>query len=324
MQTVIEKQEQTAAYVSTLGMSRDEWRQARKRGIGSSDCAAILGLNPYRTPLDVYLDKIGEAPEQPESIKMAFGLEAEPIIARMFEAQTGLTVRNDFKIRVHPEYPFLIANLDRTIVSNNGRGPGILEIKTVSEAFQKTWEDEVPLSYFAQIQHQMMVTGYEYGYFANLFFGFTGVMDFQVIEVMRDNEFIAKMQADLIDFWKNHVEPRIPPEPVNSDDLKKLYPRTAPNKSVEARSEIIEVINRLKEINAALKPLEEEKKDLEEQLKLAFLDAEILISQGVVVATYKQTKDILKFDQKKFEAENPELYQRYATLVPGYRRLIIK
>jgi putative phage-type endonuclease len=110
-------------------MSIEEWRQARETGIGSSDCAAVLGLSEYRTPLDVYLEKIGEKPDQEENLKMKFGLEAEPIVARMFEQKTGLTVRNDFKIRIHPVYPFLIANLDRTILANNGRGVGILEIK---------------------------------------------------------------------------------------------------------------------------------------------------------------------------------------------------
>lgn len=322
MQTAVETQ--TPKHISTAGMSREEWKQTRRRGIGSSDAAAILGLNPYRTPVEVYYDKIGEAPEREETLKMRFGLEVEPIVARMFEEETGLKVRNDFKIRVHPEYPFLIANLDRTIVAGNGSGPGILEIKTVSDAYRKTWEDTVPPEYYVQIQHQMMVTGYSYGYFALLFLGYAGVRDFQKIEVKRDDDYIDYLLRSLMDFWYNHVEPRVPPEPMTADDLKLLFPRTQQDKAVEARSETLEIISRLKEIKLQMEPLEEEKKNLEERLKLAFLDAEVLTFNGIPVATYRQTKDMLKFDQKQFEKENPELYQRYCAIVPGYRRLLLK
>jgi len=314
-----------ATYIPKTRMSIEEWRELRKRGIGSSDCAAVLGLSEYRTPLDVYLEKIGEKPDQEENLKMKFGLEAEPIIARMFEQKTGLLVRNDFKIRTHPVYPFLIANLDRTVVSNNDRGVGILEIKTTSEAYQKTWEDEVPISYYLQIQHQMMVTGYEYGYFAILFFGFTGVKDFQVIEVKRDDAFIKNaMLPRLIDFWMMHVQTRVPPEPINTEDMKVLYPRTSTGKEVEASEGLVATINRLKEVRESLKPYEAEKEFLEEQIRLAFLDAEIITYQGAPIATYKQTKDSLKFNQKQFEAENPELAQRYYSIIPGSRRLLLK
>lgn len=314
-----------ATSIPKTRMTIEEWRESRKRGIGSSDCAAVLGLDNYRTPLDVYLDKIGEAPDQEENLKMRFGLEAEPIVARMFEQKTGLTVRNDFKIRIHPVYPFLIANLDRTVISNNGRGVGILEIKTTSEAYQKTWEDEVPIGYYLQIQHQMMVTGYEYGYFAILFFGFTGVKDFQIVEVKRDDSFISTtLLPRLIDFWMMHVQTRVPPDPINTEDMKVLYPRTSTGKEVEARAELLETISRLKEVKETLKPLEDEKEKLEEQVRLAFLDAEILTYQGAPIATYKQSKDYLKFNQKQFEVENPELAQRYYSIVPGSRRLLLK
>jgi putative phage-type endonuclease len=314
-----------ATSIPKTRMTIEEWRESRKRGIGSSDCAAVLGLDNYRTPLDVYLDKIGEAPDQEENLKMRFGLEAEPIVARMFEQKTGLTVRNDFKIRIHPVYPFLIANLDRTVISNNGRGVGILEIKTTSEAYQKTWEDEVPIGYYLQIQHQMMVTGYEYGYFAILFFGFTGVKDFQIVEVKRDNSFISTtLLPQLIDFWMMNVQTRVPPDPVNTKDLKVLYPRTSTGEEVEARAELLETIGRLKVVKETLKPLEDEKEKLEEQVRLAFLDAEILTYQGAPIATYKQSKDYLKFNQKQFEVENPELAQRYYSIVPGSRRLLVK
>jgi len=314
-----------ATSIPKTRMSIEEWRESRKHGIGSSDCAAVLGLDNYKTPLDVYLDKIGEAPVQEENLKMRFGLEAEPIVARMFEQKTGLTVRNDFKIRIHPVYPFLIANLDRTVISNNGRGVGILEIKTTSEAYQKTWEDEVPVGYYLQIQHQMMVTGYSYGYFAILFFGFTGVKDFQVVEVKRDDNFIKNtLLPRLIDFWMMNVQTRVPPEPANLNDLKVLYPRTTTGKEVEARAELLDTVNRLREVKETISPMEEEKEKLEEQVRIAFLDAEILTHQGVMIATYKQSKDTLKFNQKQFETENPELAQRYYSIVPGSRRLLIK
>jgi putative phage-type endonuclease len=325
MNIELAKGEPTITAIPKKSMSINEWRQARMKGIGSSDCAAVLGLSKYRTPLDVYLEKIGEKPEQEENLKMQFGLEAEPIVARMFEQKTGLTVRNDFKIRLHPVYPFLIANLDRTIIKNNNNGVGILEIKTTSEAYQNTWEGEIPLEYYLQIQHQMMVTEYTYGYFAILIFGFTGIKDFEVIRVERDDDFIKNtMMPRLIEFWIEHVQTRVPPEPVSLNDSKILYPKTIAGAEIEASAEVVNAINRLKQIKETLKPLEEEKEKLEEQIKMSFMDAEILTYQGVPIATYKQTKDMLKFNQKQFEAENPEIAQRYYAIIPGSRRLLIK
>lgn len=315
------------AYVSKVEMNQDEWLKFRANGLGSSDAGAILGVNEYKTPLDVYLEKTGQAPQKESTLRMQFGLDVEPIIAGMFEQRTGLKTVNDFKIRTHPQYPFLIANLDR-VIQGGERGTGILEIKTAGKAVQAKWESQdIPISqsYFIQIQHQMLVTGYQYGYFAILIFGYSGVEDFHILEVQRDEKFIENILFPILfDFWNNHIIPRVPPEPKTINDVQILYPSPVEGKTLVATPEMVDKILRLKEVREALKPLEDEKKQIEDELKFEIADAEAIVLGSETLATYKKSKDSLKFDTKRFEAENPELAQKYSVLVPGPRRLLIK
>ena len=315
------------AYVSKVEMNQDEWLKFRANGLGSSDAGAILGVNEYKTPLDVYLEKTGQSKQRESTLRMQFGLDVEPIIAGMFEQRTGLKTVNDFKVRTHPEYPFLIANLDR-IIQGGERGTGVLEIKTAGKAVQAKWEaQDIPISqsYFVQIQHQMMVTGYQYGYFAILIFGYSGVEDFYILEVQRDEKFIENILFPILfDFWNNHIIPRVPPEPKNTNDVQILYPSPVEGKTLEATPEMVTKILRLKEIREALKPLEDEKKMLEDEIKFEIADAEAVTLGNEILATYKKSKDYMKFDTKRFEEGNPELAQKYYVLTPGSRRLLIK
>jgi putative phage-type endonuclease len=73
-------------------MTRDEWLAARRTGIGGSDIAAILGLSPWRTPLDVYRDKVDGA-EQPETEAMRWGRLLEDVIAREYAVRAGVRIQ---------------------------------------------------------------------------------------------------------------------------------------------------------------------------------------------------------------------------------------
>jgi predicted phage-related endonuclease len=171
----------------------------------------------------------------------------------------------------------------------------------------------------------MLVTGYQYGYFAILIFGYSGVEDFQILEVQRDEKFIENILFPILfDFWNNHIIPRVPPEPKTINDVQILYPSPVEGKTLVATPEMVDKILRLKEVREALKPLEDEKKQIEDELKFEIADAEAIVLGSETLATYKKSKDSLKFDTKRFEAENPELAQKYSVLVPGPRRLLIK
>lgn len=111
-------------------MERMQWLSERRKGIGGSDVGAICGLNKYRSPIMVYLDKIDENPvTQEESEFTYWGNRMEPILIEEFERRTGKKVSRIEKILQHPEHDFMIANLDGWIEEEQA----VLECKTASE-----------------------------------------------------------------------------------------------------------------------------------------------------------------------------------------------
>ena len=181
--------------------SKDEndWLQFRKKIIGGSDVGAILGFNKYRTALDVYYDKINSAVERIENPKMIAGKRMEQPIAEWWADETGLQCIPDLDedgnqvVRIHPDYDFLGVTLDRIILPNGDRDHGVLEIKTASEYAEGDWMEGPPLSYYAQILHQISVTGWQYGEFALL----RGGWDFRRFVIERDDEFIEMMNRNI-------------------------------------------------------------------------------------------------------------------------------
>lgn len=154
---------------NTSEMSHEEWLAARRKGIGGSDAAAIAGLNKWKSPVAVYLEKIGQAPEENVSSEAAYwGTVLEDVVAQEFSKRTGLKVRRRNAILQHPEHSFMLANVDRLIV---GEKAG-LECKTASEYLKEEWkDDEVPAQYLIQCQHYMAVTGYDAWWIAVLIGG---------------------------------------------------------------------------------------------------------------------------------------------------------
>src|SRR5699024_10648260 len=111
--------------------------------------------------VDVYFDKIGKSEPLPDSDILWYGNKMEPVIAERFSNDSGLKVRNDFKMRIHPDRDYVRANVDRTIVANEAygnEGPGILEIKTTSPYRAKNFGDKgVAQSWYIQLQHYLLV-----------------------------------------------------------------------------------------------------------------------------------------------------------------------
>ncbi len=307
--------------INTREMSHVDWLRTRRIGIGGSEVSSILGFNPYKTAIDVYFDKVSEEIiETPENPKMKAGNMLEDVVATWFQDETGIKVQRDNKIRVHKTIPFLIGNIDRLIIANNGDGPGVLEIKTTSGFVAKNWEDgDVPLNYYAQLQHYLSITGYKYGYFAVLVDGW----DFKIFREERDDEFIEMMNKKLIEFWVC-VEKGTPPEPANEEDIKKLFPRHIEEKIVEATTETFQVYQDLLEVRKQMKELENAEKHFKEALQKVILDAEALEYEGKKIITWKASKDRNKFESKLFQKDHPDLYNTYCVTVPGSRTFLIK
>jgi putative phage-type endonuclease len=304
--------------ISTAEMPREQWLVERKRGIGASEVAAVLGLNPYRTAYQVWEEKVSPEVEQiPENAAMHFGNKLEQVVADEFAERTGRTVRRDLKIRIHPEHGFLFCSLDRTIVALNGEGPGVLECKTASSFATKSWESEIPPQYFVQVQAQLAVTGYTWGVLALLIDG----RDFRTFEIKRDEDVIRMQTERLVEFWQKNVCAKVPP-PMVVADISSIGAEVGT--VAEADDEMAKQVQLLASLKAQKSTLEAEIKKVEGEVKLFIGSAETLAFQGQILATWKQDKPSVSFDAKRFKAENPDIAAKYEINDAGSRRFILK
>lgn len=148
--------------------SREEWLQDRKNHIGGSDASACVGVNPYKSNVELWEEKTGQ--RQPKDISgkdfVVYGTKAEEYLRGLFaldfpEYQVFYDDNNMF---LNTDYPWMHASLDGELVDQDGR-KGVLEIKTTNilQSTQKEkWQDQIPDNYFCQVLHYLAVTGYEY------------------------------------------------------------------------------------------------------------------------------------------------------------------
>lgn len=146
--------------IPTAGLDRETWLRMRKTGIGGSDAGAICGLNPYASPVSVYIDKTSDTISDEDNEAMRQGRDLEDYVARRFMEETGFKVHRSNIMYRSNENPFMLADVDRLI---NGRDAG-LECKTASAYHADKWKDgEIPAHYLIQCHHYMAVTGKKCG-----------------------------------------------------------------------------------------------------------------------------------------------------------------
>ncbi len=306
-----------AVLAKTLDMPRDVWLAMRRKGIGGSDAAAIMGLNPWKTPMDVWLEKTGEfTDEEPTNEKMYWGNMLEDIVAKEFMARTGLKVRRRNAILKHKQYPFMIANVDRLVV---GQKAG-LECKTAGLHSIEDWEMGVPDYYTPQIQHYMAVTGYPVWYVAVLI----GGQEFKYYQIPRDNTFINELIQAEREFW-NLVETGTPPPldgtKASTELVKKLYPQAEAGKEIELPFEAFELIQQYEQACEEEKRIQLIKDEAANKLKDMLGTAEKGTIHGRTVIWQNVVSK--KLDTKALKKEYPDIYEQFAQ-ESVYRRFSIK
>lgn len=195
--------------------------------LGGSDMAAILGIDPFKTRLHVYLSAIGEPAHQDETDAMAFGTMMEEPIARLLAHKTGREVLEAEHQVVHPEHDFLCARVDRQFDDEHG-----IEIKNVGRGMSRHWGPSgdplgVAEHYLPQVHFYMVLGGYQRFTVVAYF----GGSDLRIYNVERDDELSGLIIESAVEFWRSHVEPRIPPDPDfeharTPELIRKLYPGT--------------------------------------------------------------------------------------------------
>lgn len=302
----------------TLDMPREEWLELRKKGIGGSDAAAIVGLDRYRSPFDVYADKLGLKPEQPDNEAMRQGRDLEQYVAERFMEATGKKVRRRNAILQHPEHHWMLANIDRWVVGENAG----LECKTTSVLNRaKFSQGEFPPNYYVQCVHYMAVTGAERWYLAVLVLN----KAFHVFTIERDEAEIQALIEAEKHFWENHVLKQIPPAPDGSEStselLKQMFPEAREREEVALYGHE-EKIQQYLELDAKVKELTQERDAIKQELQLALADAEIGRAQGYIVEWKNQTRQTL--DTQRLKTEQVEIYEKYLKPAQTVRRFMIK
>ena len=215
-------------------------REVRLSGLGGSDAAKVFGVSRFGGRWELYQEKLGMTAPLVETERMAWGKRLEDIIARTYAEQTGRRVRRVNRTIRHPDYPFLFAHVDRA--AGKGRG---LEVKTagifMASDFGEPGSDQVPPDYLLQVMHYMMVTGWEVFDLAVLI----GGQNLRIYTIPRDEQLIADLLAGEVDFWQNHVVPRIPPEVDGSEAATEyLSQRYADNGTERPMDDQLELLAR--------------------------------------------------------------------------------
>lgn len=298
--------------------ARQEWLNERRSGIGGSDAAAVLGLSKWKTPLQVYLDKRGEAQEIPDNEAMLWGRALEPVIRQQYAERTGRAVLMPDGILRHPSHGFMLANLDGMTEDRR-----VVEIKTArtAQAWGEPGSDEVPQDYLLQVQHYMAVTGFEVADIAVLI----GGSDFRLYEVPADRE----LQEMLIDaeaaFWRN-VEQGIPPEPVSYADMQARFGRNSREGMIEAESDpdVLVAVAKLRAIRETMKAMEADEEVQKAVIMKALGEMDTLTIAGQPAVTWKAAKPSKRFDPTAFKAAHPALYAEFLKTGEPSRRFLLK
>lgn len=204
----------------TSNLSREAWLEFRRRGIGGSDVAALMGISPFWTARDLYYDKLNIAPLEPDEsnwVAMEMGNLLEELVSRIFAKKTGYEIFKVKKMFYHPQYPFMLADVDYFIDFADGT-TGILECKTTNYNCQNKWSnDSVPVNYEYQGRHYMAVLNLDKVYFACLYGN--NESEFIIRCVERDLDIEEDLIAEEEYFWKEYVEKGVEPPYTEKPDL---------------------------------------------------------------------------------------------------------
>lgn len=287
-----------------------EWLSFRQSGIGGSDVAPIMGMSPYRTVLDVWLEKTGREESQDLSSNEAvyWGTVNEAAIAKRFaEDHQDKKVININATLVKEDVPYMHANLDRMVIEPDDTA-SVLEVKTASSYKANEWEGGVPAYYITQVLEYLAVTGWTKAYVAVLI----GGNDYREYVIERDEEDVEVIRKACEEFWMNFVKKDIMPQVVGADiqTLTNTYPDVEDEfVTPEDLTAADRAIAEYQDACNALKQAEARKKDSAALLMQMIGDAKGLVTDMSKVTWSRGTA--YRFDLKRFKEENPVLYKKY-------------
>jgi len=311
--------------VETKSLSRDDWLDVRKTGIGGSDAAAAVGLSPYMSPLELFLIKTGRDANLPKpdahntTDPVYWGTLLEPIVAASYTKQTGNRVRRINAVLQHPHVPFMLANIDREVVGC--RDVQLVECKTAGEFGARLWRDGVPEYVQLQVQHQLAVTGKQAADVAVLLCG----QKLEVHRIQRDDALIARLIELEAAFWRC-VETDTPPPADGSESadraLRSLYPGAGGTLDFTDDRSLSSAFADLVAVRAEIEVRQAIESRLKQTIQQAMGEADRAEFETGSVS-FRRSRDGTGIDLQRLLADHPELAAQYAITKPGSRRFLV-
>ncbi len=323
-----EKTRPALRLVSTKELPREDWLAIRKQGIGSSDAAAAVGLNPYKSQLELWLEKTGRDGNLPktdphdEESPAYWGNLLEPIVAAHYTKRTGNRVRRINAVLQHPDpdKDWMLANIDREVMGCPD--VHILECKTAGINGARLWKEGVPEYVQLQVQHQLAVTGKAAADVAVLL----GGQHLEIHRIVRDETMIARLIQLEQAFW-DYVISDTPPPSDGSDSaelaLRCLFPEDQ-GQTVDFSHDrqLSATFTDLVSVRQSIADYEKLEAQFKQTIQQSMGEASKAIFETGSV-TWKKARDSIGLDVTTLLKEQPELAQRYRISKPGSRRFLI-
>jgi len=304
---------------STENISTEEWLDFRRFGIGGSDASVVCGINRYKSPIELWMEKTGQWPNQEAGEAAYWGQCLESLVRNEFTKRTGIEVALAKQILQSEAHPFMLANLDG-ICEHPNYGTCVFEAKTASTYKSGEWDDAIPDEYVLQVQHYLAVTGYKGAFIAVLI----GGNQFKWKFIERDKELIAMLIQLESEFW-GHVQSNVPPSLDGSEAsarfLSERFPDSVPQSRLELPQEAAPLIEQYNLECGEVEKHAEKKQEAENLLKQMLGENEAGTVGDKVIMWKAITQE--RLDSKTLKSEHPKLFQKYANKT-SYRRFSIK
>jgi len=309
--------------------NKQEWLRERKNYLGGTDLSAIAGLNPYRTALDVYLDKTSDDINEETNSAMRWGNLLEDVVAKAYSEDTGYFLKIADNPIYHSKYKFLAANIDRWAhdihpFKSEMSTKHILECKTAGFTKAKEWgevgSDSIPESYLIQVTYYAAICDVPKVDIAVLI----GGQDFRIYTYERNRELEEKLIKIACNFWHNHIEKRIPPKCVSTRDTFNLFPQSN-YQEIVAEDNIIQKWEELKAAREEESRIQTTIEKLKVEIQEFMRDYDVLIDvNGNVIATWKNTTPKSLVNVNKLKEMFKDAYEQCLNTGKKSRMFLIK
>lgn len=300
---------------------RDAWLELRATGLGGSDIAAAAGLNPYKSPYALWVEKTMDLADEVENEAMEWGNRLEGVvIAKWGEEHPTLTVeRNPLGVWRNGEHDFMLATPDAFAI-DAGETVGLIEAKTAGVRSAHQWDDGIPDHYELQTRWYLACLGLPRAWVAVLI----GGQKWRQFEIARDLGIETRMVELATDFWKL-VANRTPPEVDGADStteaLKQLF-AADDGGTIELSTDTTALFEEARAARAAVKAAEARQAEADNQIKALLGDHAVATIDGRIACTWK-TASKKALNQKALRAEMPEIAEKFMT-TSSYRALNVK